>query len=350
MIQGVTKTEANYRAIMLDSSSSLKDFALDRKKYYRKWILNEEVEEKDTTAIIMGRLVETLLFEPHLFDNKFYMSACASPPTANMALFVEALYAHTTNATNEEGVVTRTFEELSRDAYIDSGYKISYEQVMKKFIGSDAEIFYDEIRRVRANNLTVVTTKDVTNAELIVEELKNNPVTKDIVTKVNSDKFLVEDQLQIEGYTLDGHIFKSMMDRVIIDHSKKTIQVYDLKCVWAVENFYEEYYLYRRAYIQLYLYWIAAQSYRDDNFPGYEVLCPKFIVSDSSNYYNPLIYCSSPADLEEAYKGFIYKGRNYPGVQSLIKDLNWAMDNGIWNISRENYELDGQVFLKPLVE
>ena len=36
MIGGKTKTEANYRALMLDSSSSLKDFSMDRKKYYKK--------------------------------------------------------------------------------------------------------------------------------------------------------------------------------------------------------------------------------------------------------------------------------------------------------------------------
>ena len=55
--------------------------------------------------------------------------------------------------------------------------------------------------------------------------------------------------------------FKSMMDKVVVDHEKRTVQVYDLKCVWAVENFYEEYYLYRRAYIQAFLYWQAATHF-----------------------------------------------------------------------------------------
>jgi hypothetical protein len=35
-IGGMTKTEANYRAVMLDSSSSLKDFSMDRKRYFKK--------------------------------------------------------------------------------------------------------------------------------------------------------------------------------------------------------------------------------------------------------------------------------------------------------------------------
>jgi hypothetical protein len=61
MIKGVTKTEAQYRAVKMDSSSSLKDFSVDRKKYYKKYIKGEKVEDKDNLSATMGRIVETLL-------------------------------------------------------------------------------------------------------------------------------------------------------------------------------------------------------------------------------------------------------------------------------------------------
>ena len=69
MIQSVSKNtdEKNYRAIMMDSSSSLKVFSENRRKYYKKYYLNESVEEKDNQAITMGKVVELLLLEPHLF-------------------------------------------------------------------------------------------------------------------------------------------------------------------------------------------------------------------------------------------------------------------------------------------
>lgn len=90
MIQGTTKTEALYRAIYLDSSSSLKEFSMDRRKYHKKYILNEVVEDEDNKASIMGRIVETLLMEPHLFDERFHLSTCMSTPTGLMLEFVEA--------------------------------------------------------------------------------------------------------------------------------------------------------------------------------------------------------------------------------------------------------------------
>ena len=348
MIKGQLKTEATYRAKAIDSSSSLKEFSMDRKKYYRKYILGEDVDDKDTQAATMGRIVETLLMEPELFDERFYMSSCVSAPSGLMLAFVEALYKFTKEATDDAGNVTRSFEEISKDAYVESGFKIKYEAVISKFVGSDAEIFYNELRKVRGMNLTVVTAEDVSNAEKIVEELRNNPVTKDVVNLVSSARYSVYNQLQVEGYTLDNHEFKSMMDKVIVDHEEKTIQVYDLKCTWSVENFLEEYYLYRRAYIQALLYYKAAIHFMNNNeeLRGYRVEPPRFIVCDSTNYYNPLIYTLTDKDLEDAYNGFTHKNREYPGVGKLIKDLQWAIENNTWNISRENSINNGLVNIR----
>ena len=351
MIKGQAKTEAVYRAILLDSSSSLKEFSMDRKKYYNKYYLGKNVEDKDSQAAIMGRLVETLLMEEDEFDKRFYMSACATSPTGLMLSFVEALYKYTIDATDEYGNVTRTFEDISRDAYSASGFKIKYEAVIQKFVGSDTEIYYNEIRKVRANNLTVVTSQDVTHAENIVFELRNNFATKDIVNLVNSSRYSVYDQLQVEGYEVDGHLFKSMMDKVIVDHQEKIIQPYDLKCTWSVENFYEEYYLYRRAYIQAYLYYYATKHLTlDENSElyGYKVNPLQFIVCDSTNYYNPLVYTLSDEDMKDAYEGFVHKGKSYPGVKYLIDELKWAMDMNIWNISKSNYLKKGIVNIKPV--
>ena len=137
------------------------------------------------------------------------------------------------------------------------------------------------------------------------------------------------------------------MDKMIIDHNEKTIQVYDLKCTWSVENFYEEYYLYRRAYIQAFLYQKAAESMTiTGELQGYTALPPRFIVCDSTNYFNPLIYTLTNEDLKDAYEGFEHKGRNYPGVKDIISNLKWAIENSVWNISRTGYISNGLVNIK----
>jgi hypothetical protein len=349
MIKGNSKTEAQYRAVVMDSSSSLKEFSQDRKKYYKKYFLGEKVEDKDSAAANMGRIVETLLMEPHLFDDKFYMSSCLSTPTGLMLDFVEALYRVTRDATDEDGKITRDFADMSLEAYNISGFKIKYEAVISKFIGSEAEIYYNEIRKVRTQNLTVVNTTEISIAEKIVEQLKTNSTTAPIVNLVNSSRYEIIDQMQVEGYTIDGHLFKSMLDKVVIDHDKKTVQPYDLKCTWSVENFYEEYYLYRRAYIQAYLYFHAMNYVvTDEASPcfGYTVEYLKFIVCDSTNYYQPLIYTLDMDDMMDAYKGFVHKGRTYPGVGELIAALTWCVETNTWNISHKNFLSNGIVNIK----
>ena len=346
MIQGTAKTEAQYRAIYLDSSSSLKEFSTDRRKYHKKYILNEVVEDEDSKAATMGRMVETLLMEPHLFDERFHLSTCMSTPTGLMLEFVEALYRHTVAATADDGTITRSFEDMCNDAYADSGFKIKLDAVLGKFIGSDAEVYYKEIREVRAKHLTVVTTQEIANAEKVVVELKTNPTTAEVVNLVDDVQYSVHNQLQVEGYEVFGHMFKSMMDKVIVDHKSKTVQVYDLKCTWSVENFYSEYYLYRRAYIQGFLYHKAAESWASEmGYGDYEILLPRFIVCDSTNYANPLVYAMTQDSMNNALDGFEYKGREYPGVAQLIGDLKWALDKDVWNISRENHINNGIVNL-----
>lgn len=342
------KTEATYRAVKMDSSSSLKEFCLDRKKYHRKYVIGETVEEGVNKAATIGRIVETLLLEPEEFDGRFYLSVCSKAPTGLMLDFVNALSKHTIESTDADtGTVTRTFEQIAQDAYVDSGFKIKFEAVLTKFIGSDAEIYYKEMREVQAKGLTVVTTEDIANADKTVNELKTNFVTSQVINLVNSVRYTVLNQFQVEGYSVDGHLFKSMMDKIVIDHNEKTIQVYDLKCVWAVENFYEEYYLYRRSYIQALLYYKAAISLTlQDEYRGYRVEHPKFIVCDSTNYFNPLIYTMTDVDMMDAYNGFEHKGRVYPGVNSLIQNLDWAIANDIWNISKENYINNGVVNIR----
>lgn len=343
----ITRTEKEYRAVQMDSSSSLKEFSVDRKKYHKRYVLGEKTEDEENKAATMGRVVETLLLEPEFFEERFHMSTCDSAPTGLMNDFVEALYKRTVEATDPLGQVARTFEDISKDAYVDSGFKIKYEAVMNKFIGSEAEAYYDEIRTVRAKGLTVVTANDMNNAERIVNELRNNFVTRDIVNQNKSSRYDVYNQYQVEGFDILDLPCKGMMDKIIVDHQEKTLQIYDLKCTWSVENFYEEYYLYRRAYIQAYVYYLAGFTIiKDLGIEDYKVEFPKFIVCDSTNYMNPLIYTLKLEDMEDAAIGFMHKGRTYPGVAHIVEDLIWAKKTDIWNISKSRYETGGVVHIK----
>ena len=343
-------TEQEYRELNYNSSSSLKDFSVDRRKYHKKYILKEEVKEKENVAVNMGRLVETLLMEPERFDDMFFMSTCVKIPGGMLGDFIQKLAQLVSENTSEEGEMKGEFTDYAEEAYKEAGFKIKFDTVLKKLEDPENEIYYQECLNVYYYKMTLVTAQDVENAEKIVEELRNNPTTSTIVTLTDTKDFSVVNQMKLEDFSVDKLRMKAMLDKVIIDHKNQVVKPFDLKCTWSVENFYKEYYLYRRAYIQAYVYWRGLQYFANNDpdceFYGYEVEHPQFIVCDSINYYQPLIYVLDDDDMKDAYEGFEHNGKYYPGVKDIIAELKWAIKEDIWTISKTNFDKKGVLNIK----
>lgn len=349
MITGVARTEQRteleYRRLDIDSSSSLKDFADSRKKYYKKYIVGEIVEEEDNHSILMGRLTETMLFEEHRVDEKFVMSMCSEAPTGLMLSFCNELYKAAISCMDDEGILTKTTEELTVIAHSASGYKRSLSWVLEQFIDKEPEKYFREMLASKPHGKSVISTESREIAEKIASRLRTNEFTKFIFE--HKEGIEVLHQLQIEGFEIDGLPLKSMLDIVFINHNKKIATVIDLKCSWAVEEFYSQYYLYRKAYIQGYVYYHALRHWLNQNgYEDYTLTYPTFLVADSTNQVDPLLYPMSPKNYEDAYLGFIENNRNYQGVKSVIEELKWCKENNIWTISKNNYLNKGIAELK----
>lgn len=345
-------TEREYRALKRDSYSSIKDFAKDRKFYYRRHILGEDFtdEEDEDRATMMGSLVDCLLLCPDEFDNKFYISSCTEIPSGMMLKFVEALYRQTLQCINSEGELTVEFATIAQQAYVDVKYdkegnvvafkRDKFENVIEKFVGP-AKDYYDEIVRVRPNKLMVITMKDLEHANNIIISLKNSAFVSEIINRETNQRYEVRNQVMLQFHFM-GMDMKCMIDKVIIDHEEKTVTPYDLKITWNVETFYYTYYLKRFTYIQAIIYQLALQ----DAYPGYSVKNLSFITADTTNYLHPLIYELNGKDIDNALMGFEENGRYYKGLLTLIEELKWHKETGIWNISKENYERQGVCSLK----
>jgi hypothetical protein len=336
-------TEREYRKLDFLSQSDLKIFAEDRKKFYKKVILKEVVIEEDNQAMIMGNLVDILLLQPDQFDNRFVMSTCETAPTGNNLKFAEALYKASLCCLNEDGVVTKDFEVLAKEAYETAGIKKPLlPKFIMDFVGSSTEAFYQEILASRPKGLQVITAQDTQNAENIISALRTNEFIADIINLETDENTEVLNQFAVQGFDIEGIEFKGLIDKLHVHHDEKVVEPYDLKCTWNVEDFYEQYYLKRKSYLQSSVYYAGLVKL----FPGYTVKPMKFIVCDSINYNNPLIYETTSDDLRDGMKGFEYNGRKYKGAIELIHDLKWHLETGLWGISRENYLNKGIVKLK----
>lgn len=336
-------TEETYRAIPSLSSSDLRLFSIDRKKFYKTKVLLEERDEEYSKALLIGSISHCLLLEPENFESKFFLSVCEKPPTGMLLTFTESLYKHTIACMDEEGVVTREFSELAQLAYEESGYKITLEAVLKKFAG-EGERYYYQLREAKTRGLEVVCVDDLAIANKIVQIIKED----EFVGPIFSDELEGLNEVKVESFDLDGIEMKAMLDRIIIDRKNKTIQLYDLKVVFDNQNFYREYWLKKKAYIQAFVYWRALMAGTLDlgfNYADYEILPPIFIAADSGCHYQPLLYTMKVSDLDKAEYGFMESGRFYEGVSTILSEIKFCKENNIWNISKKAYENKGVVEL-----
>jgi hypothetical protein len=255
----------------------------------------------------------------------------------------------------EDGRVTREFTSLISEAFNDvafnsSGIRVAFKQkgmtlekVIERF-QTEGRNYYEHLRN--ANGRQVIEAQDEANAETAARELRSNFATRDIINAHNTEDIEVHDQLIIL-WDYRGIEMKSMLDRVIVNHREKKIYQYDLKTAWNVDGFHYNY-LKLRYYIQVACYgaailkWIEEKGYQD-----YEVVPMKFIVVDNTNQANPLVYETTPQQLQEAINGFKVKegGKEYIGLRKAADDLKWHKQMGLWTISRENYEKRGLVTL-----
>lgn len=339
-------SEKQYRALPMLSSSDLQLFTKDRKKFYQEKILGEKPEEEYSKAKLIGNLVHCLLLEPQEFDNKFYLSICNTPPTGMLLAFVEALYRHTA-ASMEDGVVTADFGVLAQAAYEDSGFKITLEAVLKKFTtphktsGEVPENYYKQMIEAKSQGLEVACVEDITIAEKIVQQIREDEFVGSIFQKDENVDDLNE--LQIEGIELDGLVLKGMVDKVRIFHDVELIQPYDVKVTYDVINFKRDYFLKRKSYIQGCIYYRLLCEYFREKYPTYLVMPPIFVVVHSGCFYKPLLFELEHKGLQKAYEGFTEDGREYSGVKTIIEDILWSQNTGNWNISKINFENNGKI-------
>lgn len=360
-------TEKEYRALDIDSYSSIKVFLDDRKKYYKKFILKEVIKEEDTPETRFGSLVDCLLFTPEEYEERYCLSL-TKIPTGQYGKLVSELWRVTLNSINDAGEVTRSLDSMFEDAYNavkfnKDGEVVDFKrdsliEAKGKFLGSDSEAHYKQLRE--SYGKVIIELSELENAQKVVQELKSNSVTREVINMKTDDRFEVYSQFAIVGEIDfskapfkggDGKKYpiKCLIDKLIIDHKKKMIHIYDLKTAWDNENQFQYNYFKYKYYIQMavYFYLVVEWKKQRKDIADYAVVHMRFMVAESTNYKNPLIHTTDGDNFHQAMGGFIIGSKYYPGVVKAIQDLIWHKEKGIWNISKENYENNGIVKIQP---
>lgn len=338
----------NYREIDRLSYSALKQYVEDRKKYKLLYIdKDEEAIEADkklkegSPFIKMGNLIDIRLTDPDNFD-KFFVRTEANVPTAQMLTLCNHLYDVTVAQMDEEGNILTDFEsrfELAYDLLKEGNggvLKSKIETFAERF-KVEGEAYYKE--RLKSRGKTIISIEEEQKSDAIVESLKNSPTTREVVNYTNRmSKFPIL-------FDVNDIPFKMELDQMNIDHENKIIKPYDYKNTYNPEFFVWAGYLDNKYYIQggLYKFGLEYWCSKHPEYKDYRVENMAFIVSDSNNYYSPLIFETSDEHYEQAWTGFKVGNKKYKGIYQILEELQESVELNVWNMSIENYKAGGKI-------
>jgi len=347
--------EKEYRSLKgYLSYSGLKQYVQSRSKFYKEMILQESVKKEQTLSTILGDMVHVLLADQiNEWDSKFIMTSVV-PPTGQVLTLVQELYKRSLQSMDEEGVQRDNFNVIFTDAVqvvkyeydgiTEKAFKSKPNEKILEMFQATGEAYYQEL--LRSTGKTVVTIQQIEQAEKLVTTLKEHKYTRDIINLQSSDDIEVFNEMVIL-YEMDGIKYRSMLDKVVVDHKNKTIQPWDYKTSYNIETNWEYSYMSNGYYIQVGLYALALKYWvKEHKLDGYKILPMKYIAIDTTGASAPIVYAMSDKDVLMGQRGFTVRGKHYKGCLTIHKDILWNINTGIWSTCQEVEEANGEIEMK----
>lgn len=150
-----------------------------------------------------------------------------------------------------------------------------------------------------------------------------------------------EEIYQLElNFDYKGRNMKCILDKVIIDHQKMTVQPLDLKSgSFPAKDFGSSFFKFAY-YKQGAIYNRAIKEWlKESPYSGYTVLPFKFVYLPTFDNENPKTFILSEKWEKAAWDGFrTASGYKYRGIDELVDEINWHIKHQVFNETREFYE------------
>lgn len=207
--------------------------------------------------------------------------------------------------------------------------------------------FWEQVKIVNLMNSgkNIVAQSEVDLAEVMVNTFLTHEYTKDFFEADFCEEIINQAVILFEH---NGVKCKSLIDKIIINHDRKTIKLYDIKTGSRgfVDGFYEYKYYYQGGF-----YYMGLVKFIKSipELSDYTVIPEfEFIYVGRSNPNIPLIYKMNAEWLNKSISGYeSLSGIKVKGIEQLLEDYSWYKENEIYDISKEIHENRGVIELIP---
>lgn len=354
----ILKPVFNYRKLDALNCSMIKLFDSDPVKFFEIYKLGKPKEDKKTTSLIIGDLVDFYLLDckgdedefNHKFDEKFALSEdkIGSGQVFYLAkVLFEISCGYMNPETREISVSFDTrFTEATKLVQSQGYYKGKTEEKILEDFNKNGYDYYQSL--VDNYGKIVIDVSLLDKAKRVADMLIKDEFTSDVFIDSNIDEYYAKFPIEWIYTTKTGKKIncKSELDILRIDHGDKKIYPKDLKTTYDNEGF-EYSYIKHSYYLQAAFYHLAVRYWADsEDMADYDIEPMEFIVGDTSaNNRRPIRYQISTDDLSKGLLGFQFRDTYYKGIHQLVEEISWAEDTDNWNVSKEVFDSKGRLNL-----
>jgi hypothetical protein len=308
------------------SYSRLSDFDRNGAK-----ALNKQRSELTGLGVRIGSLVDDLLLNKDNFDDIYYIFD-GSKPTATLGKLCDIITKNYKQPPNKKSLL----KLANKNGF---WLKWSNEKVMEAI---DTPDFWGYLKSFYASrNKTLVTTADIEKAESLVNILRtheySSPVINSKLEHHNQFKFNIKYQ---------GFVLRGIIDKVLIDHENQTVRMIDLKTGQGTADEFVSSFIKWRYYLQAAIYVLSFTTLCETlGLVGYTLLPFQFLYIGRSERL-PLLFTFTNTWHKAAINGFTTNsGWKYRGLNELLAEVHWHLDNKVFDTTRKVHEAKGSVLL-----
>ncbi len=365
--------EENYRSMRGHlSQSSCKDWRYKSPKQWKKiWLDGEQDPDKKDSTFVFGDLLDTMMFTPHLLEQRFYIGELKIPSDA-VASIISATYDMTIkDMINWEGMASElppdceipsyiTLEDSERFLLIAAeNYEVVENGVTKRGWqnnwGADAKIknlikqgedYFESLKKAAGRR--IISTSTNMQAIELRDILLADEFTRGFFIEQENETLFHQLEIftQIEGIPVKGAI-----DDLRMYHKEELIDICDFKTSFSSYNFIESIKKYGYCdqlsfYKDLVIAWL--EEYEQGKYSHYKIRdCLNLVIDPKEK--TPYPYYYKTRDLNIAKYGNkstlydIYKTDNHNqkikiGWLDVLHEINWHIQNDKWDKPKELYE------------
>lgn len=336
-----------YKEINALNQSILKKILISPQSFLQAQKKQAEPDDSSEEHFVFGTVVDIMLTgSREEFEEKFVKIPDETKCSETIKKIVKSVYEEVSIDENEiESLEVYDIAILKYANYADYQRKWKDETKVDKIVEEGKSYF--ELLKTIGNKIPITET-DYAKAVACVMALKTNEFTKPYTVLKSSsnnreflDKFIIE--FDYKGYKIKGEL-----DRVIIDHTERTVTPIDFKTTGKpIGGFINDFWFYRYDF-QAAVYTRGLFEHPDikkllEN--NYSLNSFLYIAVETNLVSNPMVFEVTPEAIEIGFSGGIVKNKTYEGFEHAVVRYCYAEQLDCWDYPMEYYESKGKMLI-----